>query len=38
MMRGLSMDNPQTDLGLLKTIWIACWIKMVHVKLLALVA
>ena len=32
---GLSMDSPQTDLGLLKKIRIACWIKMVHVKLLA---
>ena len=28
------MDNPQTDLGLLKIVRIACWIKMVHVKLL----
>ena len=32
---GLSMDNPRTDLGLLKTVWIAYWIKMVHVKFLA---
>ena len=29
------MDSPGTDLGLLKTVRIACWIKMVHVKLLA---
>ena len=31
---GPSMDNPQIDLGLLKTVQIACWTKMVHVKLL----
>ena len=31
---GPSMDNPRTDLGLLKIVRIACWIKMVYVKLL----
>ena len=34
LMRELSMDSPRTDLGLLKTVQSACWIKMVHVKLL----
>ena len=32
---GLSMGNPRTDLGLLKVVRVACWIKMVHVNLLA---
>ena len=30
------MDSPQTDLGLLKTVWIACWTKIVYVNLLEL--
>ena len=30
------MDNPRIDLGLLKTVRIACWIKIVHVNLLEL--
>ena len=34
-MRGLLMDNPQTSLGLLKTVRIACWTKIVHEKLFA---
>ena len=33
LMRGLPMDNPRTNLELLKTVRIACWISMVHVKL-----
>ena len=36
LMRGPSMDKPQTDLGLLKTVWIACWTEIVHVNLLEL--
>ena len=31
-----SMDSPWTDLGLLKTIRIVCWIEIVHVNLLEL--
>ena len=30
------MDSPRIDLGLLKTVWIACWAKIVHVNLLEL--
>ena len=31
---GTSMDNPRTDLGLLKTVRISSWTKIVHVNLL----
>ena len=30
---GAVYDSHWTDLGLLKKVWIACWIKMVHVKI-----
>ena len=30
------MDSPQTDLGLLKTVWIACWTEIFHVNSLEL--
>ena len=30
------MDSPRTDLGLLKTVRIACWTKLFHVNLLEL--
>ena len=30
------MDSPQTDLGLLKIVRIACWTEIVHVNLLEL--
>ena len=30
------MDSPQTDMGLLQTIRIACWTKIVHVNFLEL--
>ena len=30
---GAVHDSHWTDLGLLKKVWIACWIKMVHVKI-----
>ena len=36
LMRGPSLDNPQTDLGLLKTVCIACWTEIVHVNFLEL--
>ena len=36
LMRGPSSNNPRTDLGLLRTIWIACWTKIVRVNLLEL--
>ena len=36
--RGLPMDNPQIGLGLLKIVRIACWTKVVHEKLLHVIA
>ena len=33
---GSSSDSPQTDLGLLKTVRIACWTGIVHVNLIEL--
>ena len=30
------MDSPRTILGLSKTVWVACWTKIVHVNLLEL--
>ena len=36
LMRGPSLDSPLTDLGLLKTVRIACWTEIVHVNLLEL--
>ena len=30
------MDSPRTDLGLLKTVQISCWIEIVHVNFLEL--
>ena len=36
LMRGPSSDSPRTDLGMLKTIRIACWTEIIHVNFLEL--
>ena len=35
LMRGLSLDSPQLDLGLFKIVWNLFLTEIVHVKLLA---